>query len=86
MKYLVVIEKTETGYAAHSPDILGCTATGGSAAEAGKNMREALEIQLGAMRRKKNEMPKALSRFAYFEYDTGGASGAIRQKHDLAVG
>ena len=28
MKYLVVIEKTGTGYSAYSPDIDGCVATG----------------------------------------------------------
>jgi predicted RNase H-like HicB family nuclease len=27
-KYLVVIEKTETGYSAYSPDLEGCAATG----------------------------------------------------------
>ncbi|MFN4814503.1 MAG: type II toxin-antitoxin system HicB family antitoxin, partial [Pseudanabaena sp.] len=28
MKYLVVIEKTQTGYSAYSPDVLGCVSTG----------------------------------------------------------
>ena len=28
MKYLVVVEKTNTGYSAYSPDIDGCMATG----------------------------------------------------------
>ena len=28
MKYLIVFEKTGTGYSAYSPDIDGCVATG----------------------------------------------------------
>ncbi|MEF9427318.1 MAG: type II toxin-antitoxin system HicB family antitoxin, partial [Candidatus Mariimomonas ferrooxydans] len=28
MKYLIVIEETETGYSAYSPDLEGCVATG----------------------------------------------------------
>jgi predicted RNase H-like HicB family nuclease len=28
MKYLIVIEQTETGFSAYSPDLPGCIATG----------------------------------------------------------
>jgi predicted RNase H-like HicB family nuclease len=28
MKYLIVIEKTETGFSAYSPDLPGCVSTG----------------------------------------------------------
>jgi predicted RNase H-like HicB family nuclease len=28
MRYLIIIEKTEMGYSAYSPDILGCVSTG----------------------------------------------------------
>ena len=27
-KYLIVVEKGDTGYSAYSPDVLGCIATG----------------------------------------------------------
>jgi predicted RNase H-like HicB family nuclease len=32
MKYLVVIEKAQTGYSAYSPDVLGCVSTGATLA------------------------------------------------------
>ena len=32
-KYLVVIEKTDTGYSAYSPDLPGCISTGASREE-----------------------------------------------------
>ena len=41
MQYLTVIEKTETGYSAYSPDLDGCVATGSTKSEVEENMREA---------------------------------------------
>jgi predicted RNase H-like HicB family nuclease len=46
MKYLVVIERTETRYSAYSPDLPGCIATGGTLEEVQANMREAMEFHL----------------------------------------
>ena len=40
MKYLIVIEKTATGYSAYSPDLDGCVATGSTQEEVEK-IREA---------------------------------------------
>ncbi|HEX3741178.1 MAG TPA: type II toxin-antitoxin system HicB family antitoxin [Terriglobales bacterium] len=42
-KYLVVIEKTETGYSAYSPDLEGCVATGRSREEVEREMQGAIE-------------------------------------------
>jgi len=36
MKYLVIIEKTKTGFSAFSPDLPGCVATGSSKKEVEK--------------------------------------------------
>ncbi len=44
MRYLVIIEKTETGYSAYSPDILGCVSTGSTLEEIEQNMQEAIEL------------------------------------------
>ena len=46
MKYLIVVEKTDTGYSAYSPDIDGCIATGGTKEEVEKNLKEAIEYHL----------------------------------------
>jgi predicted RNase H-like HicB family nuclease len=48
-KYLIVIEDTDTGYSAFSPDIAGCVATGTSMEEVEVNMREAIAFHLEGM-------------------------------------
>jgi predicted RNase H-like HicB family nuclease len=50
MQYLIVIEKTETGYSAYSPDLNGCVATGTTKQEVEQNIREAIEFHLEGMR------------------------------------
>jgi predicted RNase H-like HicB family nuclease len=48
-KYLVVVEKTETGYSAYSPDLEGCVATGHSREEVEREMQEAIEFHLDGL-------------------------------------
>jgi len=43
-QFLIVIEKTDTGYSAYSPDVDGCVATGATREEVENNMREALQF------------------------------------------
>ncbi|HEY9702893.1 MAG TPA: type II toxin-antitoxin system HicB family antitoxin [Allocoleopsis sp.] len=38
-KYLVIIEKTNTGYSVYSPDLLGCVSTGATTEEVQKNIQ-----------------------------------------------
>jgi predicted RNase H-like HicB family nuclease len=47
--YLILIGKTDTGYSAHCPDVLGCAATGQTIEEVIKNMKEALEFHFEGM-------------------------------------
>lgn len=44
MQDLIAIEKTETGYSAYSPDLLGCVSTGETREEIEQNMREAINF------------------------------------------
>jgi predicted RNase H-like HicB family nuclease len=46
MQYLIVIEKTATGYSAYSPDVDGWIATGATKQELEQNMREAIEFHV----------------------------------------
>ncbi|NJO17700.1 MAG: type II toxin-antitoxin system HicB family antitoxin [Thioploca sp.] len=46
MKYLVIIEKTATGFSAYSPDIEGCIATATTMVELKQNMQAAMEFYL----------------------------------------
>ncbi len=44
--YVIIIEKAENNYAAYSPDVPGCIATGKTIAETKANMQEALEFHI----------------------------------------
>ena len=46
MKYLIILEPTDTGYSAYSPDIDGCVAAGDDREETLTLMREAIEFHL----------------------------------------
>ncbi len=48
-KYLVIVEKTASGYSSYSPDLAGCIATGKTKAEVEKTMQEAIELHLKGM-------------------------------------
>ena len=67
MKYLVVIEQTETGYSAFSPDVDGCVATGETQEKVLHNMREALEFHLMGLRAEGYEVPAPSSTSTYVE-------------------
>jgi predicted RNase H-like HicB family nuclease len=57
MKYLVVIEETETGFSAYSPDLPGCAATGTSREEAARLMKEAVEFHLEGLVQQGADLP-----------------------------
>jgi predicted RNase H-like HicB family nuclease len=48
-KYLIVIEKTATGYSAYSPELPGCVSTGRTRKETEQNMREAIAFHLDGL-------------------------------------
>lgn len=67
MQYLIVIEKTETGYSAYSPDLPGCVSTGATREELEQNMREAIEFHLDGLKAENLEIPKPTTSSAYVE-------------------
>ena len=48
-KYLIVVEKTQTGFSAYSPDVLGCISTGKTMEQTLSNIKSALQLHLKAM-------------------------------------
>ena len=66
-KLLVVIEKTETGFAAYSPDLAGVAATGDTREETERLMREALDLHLEAMREEGIPVPEPQSYATWVE-------------------
>lgn len=67
MKYLVVIEKTQTGYSAYSPDVLGCVSTGATLEEVNQNMQEAIKFHIHGLIEEGLEIPKPSTYSTYVE-------------------
>jgi predicted RNase H-like HicB family nuclease len=67
MQYLIVIEKTATGYSAYSPDLDGCVATGSTKQEIEQNMREAIEFHLEGLRHEGYKVPSPSSYSTYID-------------------
>jgi predicted RNase H-like HicB family nuclease len=65
MKYLIVIEPTETGYSAFSPDVDGCVAAGATVEEVEKRIHEAIEFHIESLRSEGLEVPQPKTRAAY---------------------
>jgi predicted RNase H-like HicB family nuclease len=57
MKYLVVIEETETGFSAYSPDLPGCIATGETKEEVERNMQAGILFHLEGIREDGEQIP-----------------------------
>jgi predicted RNase H-like HicB family nuclease len=66
-KYLIVIEKTDSGYSSYSPDLPGCVSTGMSREEAEKNMREAIEFHVDGLRQEGYPVPEPQATSSYVE-------------------
>ena len=50
MNYLVIIEKTDTGYSAYVPDLPGCITVGDTKEEVTAHIEEAIQFHLEGMR------------------------------------
>ncbi len=69
-RYLIVIERTETGYSVYSPDLPGCVATGETREHAEENMRAAIEFHIGGLRQEGYPVPDPQALSAYVELKT----------------
>ena len=66
-KYLIIIEKTGTGYSAYSPDLPGCVATGKTREETENEMKDAIEFHIEGLRLNGDDVPKPSSLASYCE-------------------
>ena len=64
MKYLVVVEKSDTGFGAYLPD---CVATAGSRDEVVTLIREAMEFHVGGLRESGDPVPRPASQSELIE-------------------
>lgn len=67
MKYVIVIDKTASGYSSWSPDLPGCVATGDSSESTQKTMQEAIQFHIDGMREEGMEIPQPSGMLAYVE-------------------
>lgn len=67
MKYLIIIEKSDSGYFAYSPDLPGCVSSGSTPEETEQNMREAIAFHIDGLKEEGYEVPKPTSRSSYVE-------------------
>ena len=66
-RYLIVIEKTATGFSAYSPDLPGCAATGATRAEVEREMKVAVEFHVDGLKLAGYEVPEPKAQAAYCE-------------------
>lgn len=79
MKYAVILEKTGTGYCAHSPDVPRCFTTGATLEETQKLMKEALEFHFEGLREDGDRIPKPKTQIAYVEVEIPDAGSSTRR-------
>jgi predicted RNase H-like HicB family nuclease len=57
-KYLVVVEKAQNNYAAFSPDVPGCIATGETVEETTALIKEALQFHFESLLEAREDIPR----------------------------
>jgi predicted RNase H-like HicB family nuclease len=57
LKYLIIFEKTGTGFSAYVPDLPGCIATAKTKSSVEKNILEAIRFHLDGMKEEKIKFP-----------------------------
>lgn len=56
-RYLVVFEKTDTGYSAFAPDLPGCVATGPDRTTTEQSIYEAIQFHIESLKAEKGYIP-----------------------------
>jgi len=70
VKYLIVVEKTRTGFSAYCPDLPGCIATGRTRSAVERRMKTALQMHLESLASGGHERPRPQSFSAYVDIPT----------------
>jgi len=86
MKFLIIIEKTKTGFGAYSPDLDGCVAAGKTRAQVVKLMRGAIKMHLEGMLVDGERPPRPTSTSAYVEVPPLAPLKQLRREYDIPRG
>ena len=66
-RYLVIIEKTATGFSAYAPDLPGCVAAGRTRKEVEQEMHNAIEFHIEGLRLAGETVPEPQSQASHCE-------------------
>ena len=66
-RYLIVIEPSQTGFSAYSPDLPGCVSTGRTRDEVEENMKEAVAFHIEGLREEGLRIPEPRSEAGFCE-------------------
>lgn len=65
MQYLVIIERAKNNYAAYSPDVPGCVATGKTPEETMDSFKKALKMHLDGLKEDGLPIPAPIAQAEY---------------------
>jgi len=71
MKYVVVYERSKTGWGAYAPDLPGLGIVAATLEEASRLVREAIELHIEALREAGQPIPKPTARTDVVEVAAG---------------
>jgi predicted RNase H-like HicB family nuclease len=69
-RYAVVFERAQSNWGAYVPDLPGCITTGKTLDETKRNIREAIELHLDAMREVGEPIPEPTTDVDFVELQT----------------
>lgn len=67
MKYLIVIERTTTGFSAYSPDLPGCAAAAGTRDAVEREMTDAIAFHVEGLRAEGLQVPPPHTTSSYVD-------------------
>jgi len=69
-RYLIIVEKTDTGYSAYSPNVPGCGSTGRTKEEVERNIQEAIQFHIEGLRDEGYPVPEPSTYSSYIDVAT----------------
>ena len=67
MRFLIVVEKTKSGYSSYSPDLPGCVATGSTRQRTVARMQSAIRFHLEGLQVEGQRVPSPKAFSTYIE-------------------